>query len=212
MIMNDNIFEIDENNILIQYKGNDENVIIPENIVEIGGRYIADDKWGNELWHGAFNVRNARNIKSIIIPDSVTVIGDYAFEGCASLKSITFPDSVTKIGDSAFASCESLEEVIIPNGITRIEYDVFSYCCNLKNAVIPDSVTKICGRAFFACVNLENITIPDSVTDIDMSSFKNCDNLVIHCTAGSYAEQYAKINRIPCEIIEVNKGKSYTDD
>ena len=83
-----------------------------------------------------------------IIPNSVTLIGSYAFADCDSLSSITFPSSVTSIGISAFEDCYGLTEVTIPN-----------------------SVTTIGGCAFYNCTNLTSITIPNSVTSIGLNAF-----------------------------------------
>lgn len=57
---------------------------------------------------------------SVNIPDSVTTIGDRAFEGCTSLTSVTIPDSVTTIGNRAFLDCTSLTSVFIGNGVTEM--------------------------------------------------------------------------------------------
>ena len=55
-----------------------------------------------------------------IIPNSVTNIGDEAFDCCVSLTSINIPDSVTSIGRSAFSRCTSLTSINIPDGVTNI--------------------------------------------------------------------------------------------
>ena len=59
------------------------------------------------------------SLQQITISDSVTSIGDFAFECCDSLRQITIPDSVTYISDVAFAWCESLQQIIIPEGTTE---------------------------------------------------------------------------------------------
>ena len=60
------------------------------------------------------------NIKTVIIKNGVTSIGDYTFRDCRSLTSVTIPNSVASIGDSAFYSCTSLINVTIPNSVTSI--------------------------------------------------------------------------------------------
>ena len=117
------------------------------------------------------------NGENFIIPDSVTSIGDGAFNGCDSLQSVTIPDSVTSIGDSAFSSCSSLQSVTIPNSVTSIGDSAFSFCNSLQSVTIPDSVTSIGDRAFSFCNSLQSITIPDSVTSIGDSAFSFCNSL-----------------------------------
>ena len=108
---------------------------------------------------------------SIIIPESVTSIGDRAFYGCPSLKSIVIPDGVTSIGDKAFYYCESLKSIVIPASVTSIGEDAFCHCSSFLSIVIPDGVTSIGDGAFMSCESLESIVIPDSVTSIGEFAF-----------------------------------------
>ena len=87
-------------------------------------------------------------LKSLVIPDSVTNIGDYAFWGCKSLKSLVIPDGVTSIGDCAFYDCESLKSLVIPDSVTHIGNGAFKVCSSLKSLVIPASVGNIIGNPF----------------------------------------------------------------
>ena len=95
-----------------------------------------------------------RSLTSLVIPDSVTNIGDYAFWGCSDLADIVIPDGVTSIGDYAFEGCESLRSVVIPDGVTSIGDGAFVGCTSLKSLVIPDGVTSIGAWAFSGCNNL----------------------------------------------------------
>lgn len=70
-------------------------------------------------------------IKSVIINDGITSVGDYAFADCKKLTSVTVPSSVTFIGDHAFKSCENLSSVTIQNGVTFIGDGAFAKCKNL---------------------------------------------------------------------------------
>ncbi|MBP3693678.1 MAG: leucine-rich repeat protein [Thermoguttaceae bacterium] len=72
-----------------------------------------------------------KSLTKYTIPESVTSIGNRAFENCDSLTSVTIPDSVTSIGNSAFWCCKSLTSVTIPNSVTSIEIGAFSDCDNV---------------------------------------------------------------------------------
>ncbi len=110
---------------------------------------------------------------SYTIPDSVTTIGDNAFEICVGLTSVTIPDNVTEIGDYAFLDCTGLTSVTLPNSITEIGWGTFTDCTSLASIHIPDSVTAIGNEAFAYCTRLALVTIPDSVTTIGAMAFFN---------------------------------------
>ena len=116
---------------------------------------------------------NNELVTDLIIPDGVTSIGYFAFEGCTSLTSVTIPESVTSIGSVAFYGCSSLTTVDIPN-----------------------SITYIGATAFYGCASLQSITIPDSVKHIEEGAFgfsngKKMDGFTIYGEPGTEAEKYA---------------------
>jgi len=91
-------------------------------------------------------------VKRIIVGDSVTTIGEYAFSNCSSLTSVTIPNSVTTIKEYAFSNCSSLTSVTIPNSVTTIGDNAFNGCSSLTSVTIPNSVTTIGGWAFSECI------------------------------------------------------------
>ncbi len=111
------------------------------------------------------------------IPNSVTSIDWYAFDGCTSLTSIIIPNSITSISLCAFRYCTSLTNVTIGNSVTSIGDFAFEGCTSLTSVTIPDSVTSIGSYAFYNCTSLTSITIPNSVTSIGHYAFRGCESL-----------------------------------
>ena len=109
---------------------------------------------------------NCTSLTSVTIPNSVTSIGEFAFRGCSSLTSVTIPNSVTSIGDGAFASCTSLTGIRVTEGNSHYSSDASGVLFN------KDKTTLVqCPGAFAA------YTIPDSVTSIGGSAFRGCSSL-----------------------------------
>jgi hypothetical protein len=115
--------------------------------------------------------------ENFIIPDSVTSIGDGAFDGCSSLQSVAIPDSVTSIGSWAFSDRSSLQSVTIPDSVISIGDAAFKGCSSLQSVTIPDSVTSIGDGAFYDCSSLQSVTISDSVFSIGDRAFWYCLSL-----------------------------------
>ena len=116
-------------------------------------------------------------ITNLIIPNSVTTIGNYAFYNCSGLTSVTIGNSVTSIGAGAFSSCSGLTSVTIGNSVTSIGEYAFYGCSGLTSVTIPNSVTSIGGNAFRGCSGLTSVTIPNSVTSIGEWAFSGCSGL-----------------------------------
>ena len=125
---------------------------------------------------GEYAFSYCSSLTSITIPNSVTTIKEYAFN-CSSITSVTIPNSVTTIGGWAFSGCGSLTSVTIPNSVTTIGGWAFSICSSLTSVTIPNSVTTIGDNAFMGCSSLTSVTIPNSVTTIGGEAFSGCTNL-----------------------------------
>ena len=173
--------------IISAYSGAGGVVTIPS---QLGGYPVR--KVGNG--YPSILASNINSVTSIIIPDSVTSIGDYAFVGCFSLYSITIPNSVTNIGAYAFANPSvgigetmQLSSIVIPDSVTNIGQKAFFRCTKLTNLTIGNGVTSIEAGAFNGCSSLTSMTLPDSLKNIgysddsggspDLGVFAYCSNL-----------------------------------
>ena len=138
-------------------------------------------------------------LESVNIPNSVTIIGERAFNscrelsspivltnverieyssfyGCESLTSITLSDKVTYIGEWAFYDCKKLKSIALPNKVTTIERFAFAGCISLKSVLIPTSVKKIGLEAFEGCCGIENLKVDSKNMFYD--SRDNCNAIV----------------------------------
>lgn len=154
-------FRISEEGYLVDYRGQDSHLIIPNSVNTIGYGSFHDCTW----------------LESITIPDSVVFISDEAFSGCTSLTSIVIPDSVKEIDCNAFEGCTSLTSIVIPHSVIRIAPNTFAGCTSLKSITIPDCVEFIDDSAFAGCTSLESVTIPDCVKFIGNGAFAGCTSL-----------------------------------
>ena len=111
-----------------------------------------------------------------------------------NIKTVIIKNGVTSIGDGAFLGCKGLAD---EKGFVIVRNVLYDYVGKDVNVTIPNSVTSIRESAFSGCTSLTAITIPDSVTSIGNGAFYECTGLTISGKSGSYAETYAKENGIP---------------
>lgn len=223
------------NNTLIEYRGNDTEITIPENITAIG--------------YGAFE--NCSFITKVKLPIGLKEIGNSAFAGCSGLTEIVLPISVARVGAYSFGDCSRLEKITIPKEVnirrdslegtkwmTDFQGDFIVLNGNLlgyqgtsSKIVIPDNVTTVCTGAFINNDYVTEITVPKYVTKMYYAGFSNCkylqrvyitgksisveyqtfldnnSNLTIYGIAGGAAEDYANQHDIRFARYGLSKTK-----
>ena len=176
------------------YSGNATALYIPD---EIDGHEVV------EIGDSAFE--NRTDLRTVMIPDSVTRINGNAFYGCSNLANVTLSKNLESMGSSAFGNCDGLTQIEIPKslescdisygsygpfrdcdklkkvkfeeGTTVIATMLFHHCTGIEEIEIPDTVTIIKDSAFEECTNLRSVQIPDTVTKIEPEAFQNCVGL-----------------------------------
>ena len=111
-------------------------------------------------------------LKTVTMDDTVTEIGNFAFQGNTNLVNVQMSENVTTLGTQIFYGCTNLESVNLSDEITVInDYD-FHGCSKLAMEKLPDSLTTIGGSAFYGCTNLALTELPSTITTVGSSAFK----------------------------------------
>ena len=144
------------------------------------------------------------NIKSVIIENSVTSVGDSAFEYCTNLTSVKIPNSVTSIGDYAFDGCTSLTSVTIPNSVTSIGLGAFSDCTSLTSIEVSDNNKNYASvdGVLFNKDKSELITYPAGKTD---STYIIPDGVTIIAYAFDSCKNLTRVT-IPNSVTNIGNG------
>lgn len=148
---------------------------------------------------GNFTFVNCKNLVKVESLGSISTINHCTFSGCESLVSVNIHEGITAIYSSSFQSTKQLKNVTLPSTLKIISDSAF-YGSGLTTLVIPSGVEKLGVHSFAVCPDLKYIRIPESVLSIGEYAFAGRANLVICCTAGSFAHQYAIENNIPYDI------------
>jgi hypothetical protein len=177
---------------IAEYAGAERDVVIPSRITGHPVRAIG---------YRAFSFSTLTNLT---IPDSVTTIGEGAFEHCSDLTSVTIPDTVTTIGECAFYLCPSLTSVALGANLTNIAAAAFSSCANLTNVLIPSSVASIGPMTFASCRNMTAIRVEAlnaSYSSVAGVLFNKTQTTLTLCPGGK-AGDYV----IPNSVLEIGGG------
>ncbi len=211
------------NGTLMRYSGLAVNLVLPENVTSIGFQAFKNSKncekvvipeSVNNIEKEAFSgcpaseinippyIKDIKaftfyrsGIKEAIIPEGVEVIEDSAFCECFALEKVVIPGSCKKVGPNAFKGCLQLKELVIGEGVEALSDYSFNGCTALTELVVPEGVYEVGNFAFENCTSLADLWLPDSIQFMGGRAFEGNIKLVVHGKEGSYAEQFAALER-----------------
>ena len=130
-------------------------------------------------------------------------IGMFAFMGCSSINQpIILPDSLEIINNGAFQDCTSLPGVQVNAGVSAIPEQCFLRCSSMTEVQLAEGLQSIGRIAFANCTSLQYLEIPRSVNSIDPTAFYNDPDLTLGVWFGSYGYDYAKAQNIPFILLD----------
>ena len=128
--------------------------------------------------------QNRTDLRTVMIPDSVTEIEAYSFNNCTNLSNVTLSKSLKYMGGRAFGSCEKITQIEIPKSLDNCGnsgyasyHGPFGACSGLKKIIFEEGTKEISNNLFRGCTGLEEISIPASVIKIERYTFADCTNL-----------------------------------
>ena len=186
---------------LVQYKGKDAVVHIPEGVVSVG----ASAFWNNT------------SVREVILPRSLERLGGDCFYYCTNLENVTIPPNVRTMGNNPFAGCPKLtlknespffcmeDGVLYDKGKTTLIY--FPIKDERRSFSVPDGVICLGKHCFYACDHLHEITVPESVIRFENNPFSGCTELKLDCRSPYYIVEDGVIyNRFRTSIIGCLNG------
>lgn len=150
----------------VSYEGD---IVIPAEVIYNGKRLtvvsIEDAAFENSA------------ITSVILPKSITKIGEKSFYGCNSLHTVSLNEGLHSIGTEAFSNCALLQGIQFPQTLQSIEASCFEQCTSLEVVVFPQALTTLGESSFKGCSNLKEVTLTDNLTTLEANTFDGCKKL-----------------------------------
>ena len=142
---------------------------IGDGVQRIPNYFVCASDWSSLSYCGGYHLTG-----SVVIPNTVTSIGSYAFYNCRNISTVRIGDSVTSIGQYAFYYCSNMGSLTIGNSVESIGTYAFQYCSKLSSVVLPSTMTTIGNYLFDGCSLLNSVTIPGTIVSIGEYAFRNC--------------------------------------
>lgn len=166
--------------------------VLPEGLEHLGTRAFS----------ASYNNINPNTLSRVVLPSTLTEMGDYAFEYQRSLTDLTLPENMTEIPDYTFQECGGLTTVDLPDALQRIGYRAFMNT-GLTSVTFPEALTEIAGVAF-SNTSLTEVTLPDGVKTLGESAFASCGQLQRITFSSGLTELPRSVCSYCSQLTEVN--------
>lgn len=184
-VYGDYIYYIDEDRdgpcvCLVKYTGSEKNIVVPDEIEGLTVKWIDDECFsynGNATseyssYEGYIPANPAlKDIETVVLPETITIIGYEVFAMCKKLTSVNIPSSVKTIAGDIFYGCESLKEITIPGKDISYNERAF-YGSSIEKINLTEGITKINNGMFYG-TKITDVILPSSVKSIVKGAFKN---------------------------------------
>lgn len=126
---------------------------------------------------GEYAFRGCNLLQRVSVPATVTTIGSGAFMGCFHLSDVQIPATLTQLGSYAFKNCQQIVALHLPDALQRIGTETFYGCTGMTDINLPQALQAIGDRAFYGCRSLEQVQLPVFLLQIGDAAFYDCDRL-----------------------------------
>lgn len=214
--------------LLATYNIDSINVVISEYVTDASGAFRSRVAALNSN-----TFRNNKQIESIVLPDSISIIDTSSFSGCtnlvnvklpsnleiikaqsfencSALENINIPESLTQIGNNAFQGCQKLKSVKVPSNVKLLGRNALSNCYDLVYVSLEDGIEELSSSAFSGDISLKSIVLPNSIKTIGSLAFYNCKKLASVTYEGTiYTDKAAllqalNVNNVNCDSTAFN--------
>lgn len=156
---------------IVGYESLSPNLVVPSSIEGLSVIGLADMAVGSTIIPNS-TFSGAKELESVVLPDSVSILSGMDFSDCVNLKQVSLGNGIKYIGMATFSNCSSLESIDIPDTCKVIGQTAFMSCASLKSVHLSAGVTQLGAGVFGGCSALTSIDIPVGVTEVGGGCFE----------------------------------------
>lgn len=168
---------------IVGYESLSPNLVVPSSIEGLSVIGLADMAVGSTIIPNS-TFSGAKELESVVLPDSVSILSGMDFSDCVNLKQVSLGNGIKYIGMASFSNCSSLESIDIPDTCKVIGQTAFMSCTSLKSVHLSAGITQLGAGVFGGCSALTSVDIPAGVTEVGGGCFEGCGLKTIQLPKG----------------------------